>query len=177
MAETTDTEPPQDPGAPGESAALQRWVWVNMKAEERPERLAELALWVDWLAATFPEARPQIARCWYRHDSIRDHLTALYLGWARTYAGDPSKLGLRSEMEWVKEFHAFLPWLGSGSCRSGHQDTPNPQLTDGEAYTKWVDSNPDFLAASAWHPAQAQAVRLAAEAAAAAQARAARGGR
>ncbi|MBO8189895.1 hypothetical protein [Streptomyces spirodelae] len=161
MAEQTGQGKPEGP---------QRWVWSAMEPDERESRLAELTLWVDWLIETY-DVRNQIARCWYRHPRIIEQLTALYLGWVRTYAGDPSKLTLRAEIDWVKELYAFLPRLGNASCQSSHQDPPAPPLTDGEAYSEWVDAGPAFLARPRSHPAQAQVFRLAEGARAAAEAR------
>ncbi|MEU9480717.1 hypothetical protein [Streptomyces sp. NPDC048191] len=173
MAETTAET--QAPNAQEEKPPPpQRWVWSDMDPGDREKRLGELTLWVDWLIKTY-DLRNQIARCWYQHTRIVEHLTALYIGWVRTYAGDPTKLGLRAEAEWIKDLYAFLPRLNSASCQTSHMESPKPQLTDGdEAFGEWLDEPPEFLTAPRAHPAKAQVARLAREAEAAAKARAAR---
>ncbi|GHH54921.1 hypothetical protein [Streptomyces candidus] len=178
MAETTDTEEPASAPAPGGASEKkpdppQRWVWANMPVGERETRLGELVLWVDWVIETY-EVRSQIAKCWYRHPRILEQLTALYVGWARTYAGDPSKVGLRGEVDWIKEFYSFLPRLNSASCQSVHTDPPKVPLTDGEAFTQWADEPAAFLAEPPVHPAHALSHRMAKAAEAEAKARAAR---
>ncbi|KUF20144.1 hypothetical protein [Streptomyces silvensis] len=174
---TEATEPASTPAAPaGEKKPPppQRWVWSDMDLDEREARLGEMTLWVDWLIKTY-DIRNQVARCWYRHPRIVEHLTALYTGWFRTYAGDPTKLGLRSEAEWIKDLYAFLPRLNSASCQTSHMETPAPTLTaDDKAFSEWLDEPPTFFAAERFHPAKAQKLRMAEEAKAAAEVRAAR---
>lgn len=74
---------PELPELEEESAAY-GWVWSAMTPAERRAKMRELAEWVEWLRATF-ELHNQIPQCWYRHPPVREHLTALYAGWVRTY--------------------------------------------------------------------------------------------
>ncbi|MFE9406797.1 hypothetical protein ACFYNY_34380 [Streptomyces sp. NPDC006530] len=149
--------------------ALTRWVWRAMEPAEREQRLMELTGWVDWLLTAHPKMHSKIPRCWHLHEDIIEHLTALFLGWVRTYAGDPAKLSLRAEIEWVTALHSLTPHLGSPGCQAGsvHQEPPKRAEPDGELLEQWMDSEPEFLTAAAHHPAQAEVSRMVAAARAA----------
>ncbi|MET9933811.1 MULTISPECIES: hypothetical protein [unclassified Streptomyces] len=172
MSEDTETIAPAPEGtvAPGSPADLpeekqpdapQRWVWADMEPAEREQRLTELVTWVDWLVETF-ELRSQVARCWYRHPRLIEHLSALFIGWVRTYAGDPTKLSVRAEIDWIKELHALVPRLNSASCQNKHIDPP-PQLSSmAQAFDVWLaETDRPFLDASRSHPAKEQISRMA----------------
>ncbi|MFE2911401.1 hypothetical protein [Kitasatospora indigofera] len=163
----------QAPGA-NPAPALQRWVWPAMRPEERRQRLEELAVWVDWLIERHQLHR-KIPRCWYRdgHEKTLEYLTALYLGWARTYCGDPTKVSTLGELAWLKDLKAVIPDLAAPACDSGHQEPPKRKKPTGEDLADWLDDDPDWVAAPASHPAEAEANRLAAATANAAGAKAA----
>ncbi|WP_229922938.1 hypothetical protein [Streptomyces griseocarneus] len=143
---------------------MRRWVWSAMKPPERRARLRELAEWVDWLRTTF-ELHNQIPRCWYMHQPVVEHLTALYAGWLRVYAGaPPAGMG---EADWISTLHAFTPRLQLAACATGiHQDPPPVvppppgTLEDFELHL----ATSGMATAAARHPAQAELDRLAAEA-------------
>ncbi|QKZ20379.1 hypothetical protein [Streptomyces chartreusis] len=150
-----------DAGEKGQRDAPQRWVWDDMAPEEREQRLTELAVWVNWLVETH-ELRSDVARCWYRHRRIIELLTALYLGWVRTYVGDPTKLGTRAELDWVKDLKALRPSLNSASCQTTHVDPPAGPHSMLEAFDAWLaEAERPFLDAPRSHPAKEQANRLA----------------
>lgn len=100
-----------------------RWVWAAMEPTERRQRLRELATWVDWLRRTFA-LHNQIPPCWYRHSPVVEHLTALYLGWLRTYASEPGT-GV-TEADWLNTLYGFLPRLQLAACATGTHEPPIP---------------------------------------------------
>ncbi|MEV6312607.1 hypothetical protein AB0M10_28975 [Streptomyces sp. NPDC051840] len=103
----------------------QRWVWSAIEPTERRQRLRELAEWADWLRTTF-ELHNTIPRCWYRHPPVVEHLTALYAGWIRTYAGDRPPGRELAEADWISTLHAFLPRLQLAACAGGRHEPPPP---------------------------------------------------
>lgn len=141
-----------------------RWVWSAMTPEDRQQRLGELGQWVDWLISHHHLHR-KIPRCWYQdgHEPVLEILTALYLGWVRTYAGDPGKTTALSEIAWIKELHQLTPHLAAPACEAGHQAPPPRPGPTGEALSDWLDTNPDRITAVPYHPAEAEANRLAHE--------------
>ncbi|MGW9436711.1 hypothetical protein [Streptomyces sp. NPDC055607] len=157
------TAPAAVNGEESKPEPITRWVWRAMEPEEREKRLLELTGWVDWLLTTHPKLHSKMpAKCWHRHEDIIEHLTALFLGWVRTYAGDPAKLSLRAEAEWLTSLHALTPHLGSPGCQANgtHQDPPPRSKPDGELLEQWMDDDPEFLTAPAHHPAQAEVSRM-----------------
>jgi len=153
-----------DPDAEGQDAAAPpAWIWSAMEPAERRARLRELATWVDWLTTTF-ELHNTIPRCWYRHQPVVEHLTALYTGWVRTYCGTDPGRDL-AEADWISTLHAFTPRLQVHACATGTHQAPPPT----RPYTGAEDAFEEYLAtadattAPAAHPAQAQALRIAAE--------------
>lgn len=144
---------------------LRRWVWAAMDREDRETRLMELTGWVDWLVKTF-ELHNAIPPCWYRHSPVIEHLTALYLAWVRTYAGPTGGLSPHAEIEWIQALHHLLPTMARPACQSGaHEEPPTHADPDGEDMEDWVTSEPTWLAAPAYHPALAEAARMAEDAA------------
>ncbi|GHF88975.1 hypothetical protein GCM10018790_77930 [Kitasatospora xanthocidica] len=149
--------------AEGAAPATRRWVWSAMEPADRQQRLTELAMWVDWLTDHHHLHR-RIPRCWYRdgHEPVLEVLTALYLGWVRTYAGDPAQATAFGELAWIRELHAALPLLAAPTCDDGHLAPPPRRGPTGEALHDWLDTDPPRIAAAADHPAPAEANRLAA---------------
>lgn len=181
MSDPTDLAAPApavDHDREEKAEQITRWVWRAMEPDERESRLMELTGWVDeWLFRAHPKVHAKIPRCWHRHEDIIEHLTALFLGWVRTYAGDPAKLSTRGEIEWITSMHALTPHLGSPSCEAGkvHQAPPPRPAPNGEALEDWLDTEPEFLTAPAKHPAQAELSRMVAAARAAEAAKAQQG--
>lgn len=115
MAETPQQQDPP------ELPAFGPWVWEAMAPEARRERLRELARWADWLVRTFPKV--VVPPCWWRHSDVREHLTALYTGWVRTYSGEPQRD--LAEAEWISTLHSLAPHLEVKMCAAGrHEDAP-----------------------------------------------------
>ncbi|MFF3244278.1 hypothetical protein ACFYWY_11205 [Streptomyces sp. NPDC002870] len=140
-----------------------RWIWSAMDPPERRQRLRELAIWVDWLRRTF-ELHNQIPACWYRHPPVVEHLTALYIGWVRTYAGEGGRD--LAEADWINTLHAFTSRLQLAACASGrHEEPPQPPpptagaSEDFEAYllTSQATTEP------AQHPATVEVNRVMAQ--------------
>lgn len=146
------------------TAPPRRWVWTAMQPEDRRQRLEELGAWVDWLIERHQLHR-KVPRCWYRegHEKTLEILTALYLGWLRTYAGDPAKVATLGELAWQKDLKAVTPDLAAPACDNGHEDPPARKAPTGEALASWLDDDPHWLSAPPYHPAGAEATRLAAE--------------
>ncbi|MFC8533921.1 hypothetical protein ACFUJY_08185 [Streptomyces sp. NPDC057249] len=110
--------PAQEPLEP------QRWVWAAMDPTHRRAQLRELAVWVNWLRTTF-ELHNSIPQCWYRHSAVVEHLTALYLGWVRTYTGMPGSGRDLAEADWINVLHALTPRLQLAACATGrHEAAP-----------------------------------------------------
>ncbi len=152
------------PATPSAAPEPRRWVWSAMPPAERRTRLRELRTWVEWLRHT-AELHNEIPPCWYRHRWVKEHLTALYLGWLRTYEGEPTPGRDLAEAEWINTLHAFRPYLKLPACVSGHQEPPPPPPPSPGA----EDEFEMYLATSAdttdpaRHPAEAEARRMAAE--------------
>lgn len=101
------------------------WIWAAMSPPERRARLRELRTWVDWLRHT-AELHNDIPPCWYRHRWIREMLTALYLGWRRTYEEAPTPGRDFAEADWISTVHTLRPHLKLPACVGGHQEPPPP---------------------------------------------------
>ncbi|NSC25715.1 hypothetical protein FM076_33045 [Streptomyces albus subsp. chlorinus] len=133
-----------------------------MTPAERRARMRELAGWVEWLRGTF-ELHNQIPECWYRHPPVREHLTALYAGWVRTYC-QPSPGRDLAEAEWLTTLYGFLPRLQVASCANGtHHEAPPrpaPRPDAAEAFEEYLSAS-EFGTADSAHPAEAEAVRQA----------------
>lgn len=157
------------PSPPGAAAAKkaepQRWVWVAMDPAERRIRLRELACWVDWLRTAF-ELHNTITHCWYRHSAVVEHLTALYTGWIRTYAGEEEPGRELAEADWINTLHAFTPRLQLAACATGtHQEPPlrvPPPPGSDEAFDLYLAVS-DTTTAPPVHPAAAELGRREAE--------------
>ncbi|MFD5141210.1 hypothetical protein ACFWMX_34105 [Streptomyces sp. NPDC058378] len=144
----------------------QRWVWAAMDPVDRHQRLRELATWVDWLRTTF-ELHNSIPPCWYRHPPVVEHLTALYAGWIRTYAGEPTPGRELAEADWINTLHAFTPRLQLAACATGVHQAPPPvppvmpgTETDFDHYL----TSSETTNAPAAHPAAAELRRRTGEA-------------
>ncbi|MFE9387704.1 hypothetical protein ACFYMO_31455 [Streptomyces sp. NPDC007025] len=147
-----------------EESASYGWVWAAMTPAERRAKMRELAEWVQWLRTTF-ELHNQIPACWYRHPPVREHLTALYAGWVRTYC-QPAPGRDLAEAEWLSTLHGFLPRLQVASCANGthHEAPPRPAVRP-EAQEEFEDflTVSEFGTAESAHPAEAEALRQATE--------------
>ncbi|MFE2092388.1 hypothetical protein [Streptomyces sp. NPDC059460] len=143
----------------------QRWVWAAMQPSERRARMRELATWVAWLRRTF-ELHNNIPPCWYRHPPVVEHLTALYTGWLRTYAGEQAAGRELAEADWINTLHNFTPRLQLAACASGrHQDPPPlvpPPPDADEAFEVYLVTAEATTTAAA-HPAAAELARRTAE--------------
>lgn len=177
MAETTTASvpapaPEATTGTEAQKTETSRWVWSAMPPAERETKLLELTGWVDWLLATYPKMHSKVPTCWFQHTDVIEHLTALFLAWVRTYAGDPSKITLRSEIEWVSALHTMTPHLAVPACqaKNDHVTPPPRPQPNGDALEAWLNEDPEpaFLTAAPYNPGQAEASRMAAAAAAAA---------
>lgn len=139
----------------------QRWVWAAMDPPERRARMRELAIWVAWLRRTF-ELHNNIPPCWYRHPSVVEHLTALYAGWLRTYAGEQAAGRELAEADWINTLYNFTPRLQLAACASGrHQDPPPlvpPPPDADEAFEVYLVTAEATTTAAA-HPAAAELAR------------------
>ncbi|MET9595678.1 hypothetical protein ABZY45_32840 [Streptomyces sp. NPDC006516] len=146
----------------------QRWVWAAMDPMDRQQRLRELATWVDWLRATF-ELHHSIPPCWYRHPPVVEHLTALYAGWIRTYAGEQVPGRELAEADWINTLHAFTPRLQLAACAGGRHEVPPPIPSARAGAAEEFESYLQVSRATtepAWHPAEAELGRRRVEAAA-----------
>ncbi|MEU8828911.1 hypothetical protein [Streptomyces sp. NPDC048636] len=154
---------PELPELEEESAAY-GWVWTAMTPAERRAKMRELAEWVEWLRTTF-ELHNQIPQCWYRHPPVREHLTALYAGWMRTYC-QPAPGRDLAEAEWLSILHGFLPRLHVASCANGthHEAPPRPAVRPEaqEEFEEYLTAS-EFGTADSAHPAEAEALRQATE--------------
>ncbi|MFD5489465.1 hypothetical protein ACFWIV_28825 [Streptomyces virginiae] len=155
---------PMPPGAAAKPEP-QRWVWAAMEPQERRIRMRELDAWVDWLRRTF-ELHNTITHCWYRHSAVVEHLTALYTGWIRTYAGEEAPGRELAEADWINTLHNFVPRLQLAACATGtHQEPPlivPPQPGSFEAFELYLKLS-DATSAPAAHPAAAELGRREAE--------------
>ncbi|WP_225844923.1 hypothetical protein [Streptomyces sp. HPF1205] len=108
----------------GEVVPHTGWVWAAMEPAERRARMRELAEWVDWLIDNH-WLHNTVPPCWYLHPPVREHLTALYVGWVRIYCAEDGQAGGGrdlAEAEWIATLHNFAPYLQVATCLSGgHQ--------------------------------------------------------
>ncbi|MEU5629145.1 hypothetical protein [Streptomyces tendae] len=155
---------PTVPPRPTEAPPPRRWVWSAMSPDERQDRLRELRTWVQWLRHT-AELHNEIPPCWYRHRWTREMLTALYLGWLRTYEGEKTPGRELAEADWINTLLALKPHMKLPACVGGHQEPPMPPPPAPGADEEWEQ----YLATSAdttapaTHPAEAEVGRMAAE--------------
>ncbi|MFE3502971.1 hypothetical protein [Kitasatospora sp. NPDC059160] len=164
MADEDQHVPTEPQAAAVPPSPPRRWVWSAMTPVDRQQRLGELGQWVDWLIDHHHLHR-KVPRCWYRdgHEPVLEILTALYLGWVRTYVGDPNKTTTLGEIAWIKELHLLTPFLAAPACEASHQAPPPRPGPTGEGLSDWIDSDPDRITAVPYHPAEAEAGRLAYE--------------
>lgn len=156
-------DPPEDgPGAP----AAPRWVWAAMDPAERRARFRELAAWVAWLTAAH-ELHNTIPACWYRHPKIREHLTALYAGWVRSYCQEENTGRDLAEAEWISTLHAMEPYLKMPACAPKHVPPPAPpperEAREREERAQALEEyllTSDFGTEAGHHPAPDEALRL-----------------
>ncbi|MFF4010624.1 hypothetical protein [Streptomyces sp. NPDC001717] len=142
-----------------------RWVWAAMDPAERRIRMRELATWVDWLRTTF-ELHNTVTHCWYRHSAVVEHLTALYAGWTRTYAGDEAPGRELAEADWINTLHALVPRLQLPACATGTHQEPPPRIPPPQGADKAFDRYlklSDAMTAPPAHPAAAELARREAE--------------
>ncbi|MER7057542.1 hypothetical protein [Streptomyces sp. NPDC000351] len=135
-----------------------------MPPSERQDRLRELRTGVQWLRHT-AELHYDIPPCWYRHRWAREMLTALHLGWLRTYESEKTPGRELAEAERINTLHAFRPHMRLPACVGGHQEPPPPPPPDPGADEEWelyLATSADTTA-SATHPAEAEMRRIAAE--------------
>ncbi|MEN8649706.1 hypothetical protein ABCR94_03380 [Streptomyces sp. 21So2-11] len=135
-----------------------RWVWAAMEPPERRERMRELALWVDWLRRTF-ELHNQIPACWYLHPPVVEHLTALYVGWVRTYADEQVPGRGLAEADWINTLHVLVPHLKLPACATGlHQAPPThaPPPPGAEHDFEFHLLTSEATTTAARHPAEAE---------------------
>ncbi|MER5182641.1 hypothetical protein ABT009_30540 [Streptomyces sp. NPDC002896] len=166
MAEARDNPADLWPAPPPAKSTPEprRWVWSAMSPPERRARLRELRVWVDWLRYT-AELHNELAPCWYRHRWVKELLTALYLGWLRTYEGDKSPGRELAEAEWINTVHAFKPYLKLSACIGGHEEPPPPPPPApgaDEEFEMYLATSPDTTD-PARHPAEAEVMRMTAE--------------
>lgn len=155
---------PTVPPTPAETPPPRRWVWVAMPPDERQDRLRELRTWVQWLRHT-AELHNDIPPCWYRHRWTREMLTALYLGWLRTYEGEKTPGRELAEADWINTLLALKPHMKLPACAGGHQEPPLPPPPDPGADEEWelyLATSADTTA-PATHPAEAEVARMNAE--------------
>ncbi|GAA2836397.1 hypothetical protein ACFQ0M_48585 [Kitasatospora aburaviensis] len=105
------------------------WVWAEMEPDVRRRRFRELAVWTNWLTATFPKVQQALPGCWYQHADVREHLTALYAAYVRAYIA-PSPGMDAAEATWLSHLHALTPHLSVAKCASGHE-TPSTRTKAG----------------------------------------------
>ncbi|WP_326771124.1 hypothetical protein OG978_47950 (plasmid) [Streptomyces sp. NBC_01591] len=143
----------------------QRWVWEAMDPPEWRERMRELATWVEWLRRTF-ELHNNIPPCWYRHPPVVEHLTALYVGWVRTYAGEQAPGRELAEADWINTLHNFTARLQLAACAGGRHQEPPPLVPPppgaDEAFEVYLLTAEATTTAAA-HPAAAELARRTAE--------------
>jgi hypothetical protein len=157
---------PDDPSTRSEP---RRWVWAAMTPDERQQRMRELRLWVAWLRREH-ELHNDLPECWYRHRHAREILTALYLGWIRTYAAPQPPASPLAEADWINTLRALSSYLRLGSCAAGgHAPPPDRDTVIAAAASEAEEDFELYLATSremtdpARHPAEAEARRLADE--------------
>ncbi|MFK4600506.1 hypothetical protein [Streptomyces pristinaespiralis] len=154
-----------DMPAAADAPEPRRWVWAAMSPPDRRARLREMAVWVDWLRRTF-ELHNVIPHCWYRHSAVVEHLTALYVGWVRTYAGEQGPGRDLAEADWINTLHALTPRLQLAACATGrHEEPPLPPPARSEAaeeFEAYLLTSP-ATTDPAQHPAAAEVDRAAAQ--------------
>lgn len=159
--------PPEEPRQRPEP---RRWIWAAMKPKDRQQRIRELQVWVAWLRREH-EQHNDIPACWYRHRHARNILTALYLGWVRTYAAPQPPASPLAEADWINTLLALIPRLNLASCAASVHSPPPDR--DAAAAALQRDAEEDFelylataeeMTGPAQHPAQAEARRLQEEA-------------
>ncbi|MER6913932.1 hypothetical protein ABT354_19855 [Streptomyces sp. NPDC000594] len=139
-------------------ADLAGWVWEAMEPPVRRERLVELRTWVHWLVRTYPWTHSHVTPCWYRHRDVREHLTALFVSWVRTYT--PGSKRDTAEVEWIDALYRTMPRLALKECGPQQHVEQRPRDFKDTDHGFLVHSKTsDDMTAEARHPAIAELIR------------------
>jgi len=101
------------------------WFWLTMSDQERQEKLAELA---DWVETVFRVHYPaylagQVRPCWANHSEARWELAWLYQLWTQAYLGE--RTALKDAADWhdrwapgvIRRIGAVMRVCGDGCKR------------------------------------------------------------
>ncbi|MHB2023228.1 MAG: hypothetical protein ACYCO3_07865 [Mycobacteriales bacterium] len=114
------------------ASARHAWNWATLPAEEARIAWAQLAGWVDQLAARYG-LHETIPACWYAHPPIVEELTALRAAWFAAYHP-------RAKPDQAAVWHDALDrvlnrihgWNRTG-CAGTHRDEPPLATHDDDA--------------------------------------------
>ncbi|WP_079185743.1 hypothetical protein [Streptomyces sp. NBRC 110465] len=144
--------------AEDEEVDLAGWVWEAMEPPVRRERLAELRTWVHWLVRTYPWTHAHVTPCWYEHKDVREHLTALFVSWVRTYT--PGSKRDTAEVEWIDALYRTMPRLSLQECGpQKHTEQRAREFKDTDRVFEVHSKVSDDMTAAAQHPGLHEMIR------------------
>jgi len=100
-------------------------MWTAHTPDERRHRLADLAIWVTWLADHYKLDRRYVPECWAKHWELIEELSALHLAWEAAYA---TTSHADAALGWHERFtqarSRLAEWVARTGCRpAGHRGT------------------------------------------------------
>jgi len=99
--------------------------WAFLSPEREAEQIAELRLWVDWLAWRFSLDHRTIPACWPEHGPVVEELSALYTSWQDAYTDSADAT---APLVWISQFAAarerLRDWSSLTGCRPDTHRSP-----------------------------------------------------
>ncbi len=98
--------------------------WRDLPDEDAPAAWAALRDWVEWVTARYNVPTSLIPPCWWRHAALVEELAALHTAWQASFHPTDAGYGPVGWHERWSIASSRLRAAYSGSCSSGHRDTP-----------------------------------------------------
>jgi hypothetical protein len=94
--------------------------WAAHSPTDHQALLADLDVWVTWLADHYSLDRRHIPQCWAQHWELVEELSALQLAWEGAYA---TIAHTDAPLTWHEHFHLtrtrLAEWVARTGCRPG----------------------------------------------------------
>ena len=94
--------------------------WAAHSPTDHKALLADLDVWVTWLADHYSLDRRHIPQCWAQHWELVEELSALQLAWEGAYA---TIAHTDAPLTWHEHFHhtrtRLAEWVARTGCRPG----------------------------------------------------------
>lgn len=111
--------------------------WEEVSGSERVELFEKLRGFVAWWCDTYTVTEKLVPKCWYRHQSIVEELTALMQARVACFSDSDQGLGPVGWHERSFMTRQRLEVLYRGNCASGHQSV-QPRVWDGQDWNEFI---------------------------------------